>query len=92
MRLVASIASKDIRSSTGSNLYGIKKLCHLDPLTSAPPAVVKEMLLTAKAAILEQDSWRFSCLRNYLEKRHQLQAALMDTSEVDALIDSICSL
>ena len=91
LRLVASLASQDIRSSTGSNLYGIRKLCHLDPLNSAPPAVVKEMLLAAKPAIPEQDSWRFPCLRNYLEKRHQLQAALLDTSEVDALIDSICS-
>ena len=80
VRLVASIASKDIRSSTGSNLYGIRKLCNLDSLTSAPPAVVKEMLLTAKPAIPEQDSWRFPCLRNFLEKRHQLQVARMNTS------------
>ena len=91
VRLVASTASKDVRSIIGSNLHGIRQLCQLDPLKTVPPAVVKEKLLEIRSEIPDQDAWRIPCLQKFLERRHQLQAALLDTTEVDALINSICS-
>ena len=58
VRVVASLVSQDIRRITGSNVYGIRKLCNLDPLTRTSPSVVKEMLLNARTDIPDQDSWR----------------------------------
>ena len=92
VRVVACLASGDIRSTTGSNLFGIRKLCNIGTMSTPSNSAVKGMLLQGvKSSVPEQDSWRIGCLRKYLEERYQLQSALLDTSEVDSLIDSICS-
>ena len=91
VRLVATLAGHDVRSTTGSNIFGIRQMCQLDAMTPVSPALVKQKLLAIRTPIPEHDTWRFSCLKNYLEKRYQLESDMLDTSEVDALIASICS-
>ena len=91
VRLIANIASKDLRSTTGLNLHGIRKLSNLDSLSPASPSLVKTILLGARLEVPPQDRWRLPCLQKFLTEKHRLQAALDDTTEIDALIDSICS-
>ena len=91
VRVVASLVSQDIRSITGSNVYGIRKLCNLDPLTRTSPSVVKEMLLNARTDIPDQDSWRIPCLKSFLERRHQLQVSFLDT-KVRKTIPLFCAI
>ena len=92
VRVVACLTSGDIRSISGSNLFGIRKLCNIDKLSTPSSSAVKGMLLQGvKSSVPDLDSWRIGCLRKYLDERYQLQAALQATSEVDSLIDSICS-
>ena len=92
VRVVACLASGDIRSTTGSNSFGIRKLCNIGTMSTPSNSAVKGMLLQGvKSSVPDLDSWRIGCLRKYLDERYQLQAALQSTSEVDSLIDSICS-
>ena len=92
VRVVACLTSGDIRSTSGSNLFGIRKLCKIDKLSTPSSSAVKGMLLQGvKSSVPDLDSWRIGCLKKYLEERYQLQSKLQDTSEVDSLIESICS-
>ena len=92
VRLVAIIASVDIRSTSGSNLFGVRKLCKIDKLSSPSALAIKSLLLQeVKAEVPQRDDWRIPFLVKYLGERCQLQAKLMDTSEVDSLIASLCS-
>ena len=92
VRVVACLASGDIRSTTGSNLFGIRKLCNIDTMSTPSSSAVKLLLLQGvKSNVPRQDSWRIGCLRKYLDEKYQLKSALLDTSEVDSLIDSLCS-
>ena len=92
VRLVASLASVDIRSTSGSNLAGIRRLCKIDKLSSPSSSAVKSLLLQElKVGTPPSDCWRIPCLVKYLDERYQLQARLADTSEIDSLINSLCS-
>ena len=90
VRLVANLASADTRSSTGSNLSGISRMIKLDSRYKSW-VEAKSLILQAKSRVPDQDCWRLGCLRKYLGERYQLQAKLEDTSDIDSLIDSICS-
>ena len=89
---MACLAEEDIRSTSGSNLFGIRKLCNIEARSTPSSSDVKMLLRQGvNVRVPEQDSWRIGCLKKYIEERYQLQSALLDTSEVDSLIDSICS-
>ena len=90
VRLVASLASVDIRSGTGSNLSGIRKEFKLEPLHNNM-GLLRSTILESTSAVPNQDFWRIRCLKNFLEQKYQLEATHQDTSEMTGLIDSICS-
>ena len=90
VRLVASLASVDIRSGTGSNLSGIRKEFKLEPLHNNL-GLLRSTILESTSAVPNQDFWRIRCLKNFLEQKYQLEATHQDTSEMTGLIDSICS-
>ena len=89
VRLVASLASVDIRSATGSNLFGIRKEFKVEPRDSY--GELRSGILEAVSVVPAQDTWRIRCLTNYLEQKYQQEARLEDTSDVTDLIDSICA-
>jgi hypothetical protein len=89
VRVVANLASMDIRAATGSNLFGIRKLCKQD-IIGKSMAQVKLLILEAKSTVPELDGWGLGCLKKYLEDRYLLLAKLEDTTDIDALIDSLC--
>ena len=88
VRLVASLSAGDIRTATGSNIFGIRREFKVD---FKPLLDLREEILAARLEVPSQDSWRLLCLKKYLESRYSLQANLQDTTEIDLLIDSICS-
>ena len=92
VRIVASLATEDIRSTTGSNIHGLRQLLsQLDSSSPGSPMSAKQKLLSERTIMPAQDTWRLPCLKTFIEKRHSLQAALQDTKEIDDLIDTLCS-
>ena len=90
VKLLANLASKDIRSTMGANISGIRKICSGD-LQGYSKIKVEKMILGAVAAVPASDSWRIGCLTRFLEMRHQLQNRLEDTTKMDRILDSLCS-
>ena len=90
VRLVASLSEVDIRTATGSNLFGIRKDFKLDTRYTLS-VEVKSIILGSVSVVPDQDIWRIGCLKNYLEQKYQQDANHQDTTELDELIDSICS-
>ena len=90
VRVIANIASMDIRSVTGSNLFNIGKEVKLDPVRDQLVRV-KAALLALRAAVPERDGWRFGCMRNFFAEKYLLAAGHQDTGQMDSLIDSLCS-
>ena len=90
VRLGASLASVDIRTATGSNLFGIRQEFNLDPRVNHL-WLLRSTILGSTSAVPEQDTWRMRRMKNYLEQKFQLDARHEDTSEITGLIDSLCS-
>ena len=88
VRLVASLAVVDIRTSTGSNCQGIRREFKMQ---DEPMVHMRDKILDAKRAVPGQDNWRLPCLMKFLDQRYQLEASLEDTKEIDLLIESLCS-
>ena len=51
VRVVASLASQDLRSTTGSNLHGIRQLSNVDFLSSVSSASVKNLLCSTSRLV-----------------------------------------
>ena len=90
VRVVASICSSDVRSTTGSNLLNLGKESQLDPVRD-PLVKVKAALLSLKTSVPLEDIWRVGCLRKFLSERHAMAARHEDTEDMDRLIDSLCT-
>ena len=85
--LVASVVSRDVRSTTGRNLWLIQEETGLNPYTARPAQVRDRLML---AAVPEQDTWRLGLLESYLSERRTLESNMEDTEPITGLIDSIC--
>ena len=85
--LVASVVSRDVRSTTGRNLWLIQEETELNPFTARPAEVRDRLKL---AAVPEQDTWRLGLLETYLSKRRTLETNLEDTEQITGMIDSLC--
>ena len=90
VRVVASICSSDVRSTTGSNLLNLGKESQLDPVRD-PLVKNKAALLSLKTSVPVGDFWRVGCLRKFLSERHVMAARHEDTEDMDRLIDSLCT-
>ena len=88
--MVANLASVDSRSTTGSNVFGIRKEFEVD-LVNINIGLLRSTILGSATVVPDQDIWRIKSLKNFLDKKYKLEATHMDTSEINALIDSICS-
>ena len=88
VRLVASLSAGDIRTATGSNIFGIRREFKVD---NKPLLDMRGEILEARLEVQGQDRWRLLCLNKYLRSRCNLQANLQDTTEIDLLIESMYS-
>ena len=66
VRLVTSLSSVDIRTPTGSNLFGIRREFNLDTWQGSLQ-VLRSSILESVSEVPGQDVWRIRCLKNYLE-------------------------
>ena len=84
-----NIAGRDIRTTTGNNLHLIRDLSGLDPWCCTSRQV-KKVLGERLSEVPVQDTWRLPYLGKLLEQRGELHHQMMDTAELNELIDSIC--
>ena len=88
VRIMSNIVSHDIRSVTGRNLKNIACLFNIDPkLHHAEHFKQKDI----GYKIPEEDEWRVPLLRKLLDQRRELYSCEEDTSNIDELIESLCS-
>ena len=88
--LVANLVGHDVSSTTGGNLYRLGKETGLNPWT-ASPIMVRMALQQSDTVVPEEDLWRLPLLEKLLLQRYNLELEVKDTSEVQSLIDSLCS-
>jgi hypothetical protein len=87
--VLAHIVSRDVRTTTGSNLRHVQEMTGLDPWCCLG-SQVKKVLGEKLADLPEQDEWRLPYLGKLLEQRGDFYYQLEDTSELTELIDSLC--
>ena len=90
--VMANLAAKDLRSTTGSNARLLQECCGLDPWLYGPARLKEELLKREVVDILKQDKWRVSYLARLLEQR-QMVHYMGDQAEeqrLSDLIDSLC--
>ena len=67
LRVMANLSASDIRSVTGSNLFNIVKEILLDPRRDLM-SKVKSSILSIRAAVPRQDSWRVFVWRSSFQR------------------------
>ena len=88
--LVANLMGHDVSSTTGGNLYRLRQETGLNPWL-ASPTMVKVALQETDVVVPDEDVWRLPLLEKLLLQRHQMECLIQDTSEIQGLIDSLCS-
>ena len=83
------VASRDVRTTTGSNLRLLRMETGLD-IASASPRRVKAELVKKLAVVPDIDKWRLPYLARLLEDRGELHYNGGETDHLTSLIDSLC--
>ena len=91
VRVMANIASRDVRSTTGSNLRLVEEISGLDPWVCS--AMELKVMLSKKELVTvpNQDAWRVKYLATLLAQRQELHY-IGDTVQRDTLSDLINTL
>ena len=88
VQVVANLAGRCARSTTGRNLLNIQRETSLDPwLTPA----WKVSAAVQKSPLPENEKWRLHYLMKLIAARQELESSCGNTEEVNSLIDSLCS-
>ena len=89
--MVALLAARDLRSSTGSNLEMVRTMTGLDPWTVGRSELRSALDRALRRDVPDQDTWRAPYLQKLLASRLQAHY-LADQKEVmrlEALINSL---
>ena len=70
--VMANLAGRDIRSTTGRNLAYLQECSGLDPWVFGSARLKEEILKNEAVEVPPLDEWRISYLRNLLEQRQML--------------------
>ena len=89
---MTSIASRDVRSTTGKNLRLVQEMSGLDPWEFGPTRVKHDLVMKETVQVPQQDQWRVGYLSRLLEERQELHYSGDKDGEerVSGLIDSLC--
>ena len=87
--LVANLVGRDLNSTTGRNLTGIRAETSLNPWSDASSQVKSTLKNQVKHD--EKDNWRLFLLEKYLLERQEKIENLETTDEISQLIDSLCT-
>ena len=85
---LCEVVSSDVRSTTSRNLSVIRDVSGLDPLVVSPHDVRRSV---KSSEIPENDVWRPPLLDMLLNRRKDMEVALLKTDEIQKVIDSLCS-
>ena len=90
--VMANMAGRDIRTTTGKNLKLIEDLSGLDPWVFGSGRVKQELVKAEMVEVPQQDQWKLGYLARLLEERQLLLYGGDKEGEekVAALIDSLC--
>ena len=88
--VMCSIATKDVCTTTGRNLYLIQMETGLNPL-QASAASVKAELGRRAAPVPDSDNWRLGYLAKLLEERGSVNYEGGETGHLTVLIESLCT-
>ena len=88
VRVLASIADKDVGSTMSKNLRNIQLEFNMCPWSNTGHAFKK---LYKDYPVPEEDNWRLPYLRKLLEQRRDMMICEEDTSTITSLVDSLCS-
>ena len=91
VRVMANIAARDLRSSTGSNIRVVQDASGLDPWRCSALELKKSLEQKEQVTVDLQDKWRIKYLATLLAQRQELHY-VGDTEEKDRLNELIASL
>ena len=89
VRVMAAIAARDVRSTTGGNLAGLSAETGLDLWTTSAVRV-RRVLQDQEPQPSVQDMWRVAYLEKLLRSRGNLHYLGENTEHISQLIDAIC--
>ena len=90
VRVMCRVAAGDVRTTTGRNLWYLRRETGLNPLKISS-VKLREALACQVSTVPEVDRWRVSYLAKLLEARGQAYYEGSDVQDWTALIDSLCT-
>ena len=92
VRVMAGLAGRDLRTTTGANLRLLKDLSGLDPWVVGSSRLKEALVKKESCEVPPLDQWRIPYLCSLLERRQVLhyQGDKEEEEEVCDLIDSLC--
>ena len=87
--VMCGVVSRDVRTTTGSNLALLKQETGCLPMEISSKKV-KEVMCERRATVPEVDRWRLVYLAKLLEKRGEQYYQGADTDDLTTLIESLC--
>ena len=90
--VMANLAGRDIRSTTGKNLALLKESSGLDPWAFGSARLKAELAKNELVDTPPLDQWRVKYLADLLEQRqiHHYMGDKVEEETVSGLIDSLC--
>ena len=90
--VMANMAGRDLRSTTGKNLKFLEDCSELNPWEYSSARIKKELVEKERVVVPNQDQWRVSYLASLLERRQVVQYLGLEEDEeyLSELIDSLC--
>ena len=92
VRVLANLAGRDMRTTTGRNLNLLRELSGLDPWVFGGARIKEELVKVEEVAVADADQWRLSYLRKLLEQRQILhyEGDKAGEESMSELISSLC--
>ena len=88
MRVLANVASNDVRCTTGRNYSNLSRETGLDLRTGHKLSIRKAISQSNASA---EEEWRVPLLARLLGERREYRQADKKTEQMDRLIDEVCS-
>ena len=86
--LMAKLVQNDKSSITGMNL---EKICQETGIRNLEASSSQIMVALAPSDPPENELWRIPLLKSYLTKRRNMELEVVDTKEINILIDALCT-
>ena len=87
---MANLVSRDIRSTTGSNLRMIQETIGMSVWTTAQSRIKAAIIESQTAAAPENEEWRIPFQNKLLSHRQELSYLGEDTDTLSQQINSLC--